>query len=163
MDNYWMDIDGVIADFCAHVINYLGLPDHPFTEWNDNRIRDNWHLIADDLVFWQTIPAMNRDIPFEITGYITSRPISSEESVKWLSANGFPKAEVITIPPMGSKGEVLRDKHNAVLIDDGGHNYEDCVKHGVRCYLFDTPYNRHIDTDMRIYNLSEIPLSLHIN
>ena len=158
MRKYWLDVDGLIASFCSHFWNYLNLPDHDATEWNDSRIRDNFHLVAEDLNFWFSMPAMNTGIdPRRVAGYITTRPISSEATKTWLHMNKFPMRSVITVKHGGSKGEILKNIKDAVLVDDGAHNYEDCVKHGVECYLYDTTYNRHIETDKRIYSLSELP------
>lgn len=156
--NYWFDIDGVLADFCQHVVDYLKLPGHEFTEWNDPRIRDNWHMIENDHEFWLTMPVINPHIPVNVAGYITSRPVPSHVTAFWLAKNGFPYAEVITVEPMGSKGEILKHYPDVVLIDDAAHNYTDCIMHGVRCKLYHTPYNTHVDTVDRIHSLTELIL-----
>lgn len=156
MNKYWLDIDGVLADFCGHVVKTFNLPDHPFTEWNDSRIRDNWKAFENDVNFWLSMPRIEQPISFKISGYITARPVPSCVSAYWLAKNGFPYAPVVTVAPMGSKTDHLKYHSEVVLIDDAAHNFNECVSNGVACMLYNTPYNQHVDTPYRIYSLGEI-------
>ena len=52
-----LDIDGVIADFGTHFLNYLDIEDKtPARCWDDERFTKNFHKIVDDERFWLTIP-----------------------------------------------------------------------------------------------------------
>lgn len=150
----YLDIDGVLADFVGHFFEYLNLPNHLPTDWNDERIRSNFHLIENDTKFWITMPRLIDSLPFIPHGYITSRPIDNAVTTFWLGANGFPFAPCITIKPGSLKSEHLDS--GICLIDDAAHNYEDAINNGIKCLLFDTTYNRHIETPHRIKSLHEV-------
>lgn len=157
----YLDIDGVLADFVGHFFKYLNLPDHLPTEWNDTRIRENFHLIANDEKFWITMPRLVDTLPFTPDGYLTSRPIDNSVTTFWLGKNGFPYAPCKTIKP----GELKSDhiESGICLIDDAAHNFEDLESNGIPCLLFDTTYNRHIETDKRITSLHDVTSKLIVN
>jgi hypothetical protein len=55
----YLDIDGVIADFGTHFLNYLQIDDKtPPTTWDDPRFVQNMHRVKEDVNFWMTIPPL---------------------------------------------------------------------------------------------------------
>ena len=54
-----LDIDGVLADFGPHFLDYFGIEDKtPPTIWDDVRFKDNMHKVAGNAEFWLGIPPM---------------------------------------------------------------------------------------------------------
>jgi hypothetical protein len=147
----YYDLDGVLCDFVSHFFDYLSLPNHEPEIWDDPRIIDNFHKIKNDYIFWLSIPPLIDSIPIKPTAYVTNRPIPSHISADWLWRHGFPYAPVATLK---NKAEII--PAGSKMVDDAPHNYEELTAAGVHCYLLDKPYNRHIQTDKRIYSLAEI-------
>jgi 5'(3')-deoxyribonucleotidase len=150
-----LDIDNVLASFSSHFFKYLELPEHPATDWEDNRIRDNFHLITNDLGFWHSMPAQvhKSEITMPIHCYCTARPIESEKTALWLLTKGFPDAEVRTVGFGGTKVEHLKDVD--FFIDDAVHNFEELNAAGINCYLYTQSHNKDYLTDKRCDNLEE--------
>jgi|GEM_PF-4020910 len=157
------DIDGVLADFGNHFLNYLRFEDKsPPKEWNDSRFKNNFESIEDDALFWETIPAIPNShlirhlfLSKEIICYCTARPLSMTEITKeWLWRNGFPYAEVINVGLDGKKSTYLKGKVD-FFIDDGFHNYEDLNNNNIICYLMSRSHNENIVIDKRVNDLTE--------
>lgn len=163
---YGYDIDSVLADFTKHFLKYLKLSKKRVTDWDDERIRNNFHKIVKDYKFWLTMPKISspKDIKTEVTAYVTARPIPSEITEVWLRSHGFPKAPVFTVGIDNSKLKTLRDLNIDVFVDDKYETFLELNNNGIRCYLFNAPHNENSDsiidgTDMRIYKLTELPLN----
>lgn len=150
----YLDLDGTCLEFVAHFFSYLGLPDHPPTEWDDPRIRENFHRIEADENFWLTMPVKDNNFSFLVAGYITSRPIANEVTVRSLRSHGFPEAPCITLGLGQKKSDHLPE--DGILIDDGLHNFHEIVAAGKKCILYTTTYNQDFDTHLRIDSLSEL-------
>lgn len=147
----YLDIDGVCGDFFNHFFAYLSLPSHPVEVYHDERF-NQLYRVQHDKDFWLSMPILNKP-EFTPTAYMTSRPIPSHVTTWWLAKNGFPFAPVFTTE---NKAELLPE--DGVMIDDAPHHFDQIVKAGKRCLLFDALYNRHIDTQDRIYSLTGITL-----
>lgn len=139
----WLDIDGVLADFEQHFLDYLKLPTHHATDWLDPRFRDNMSEIKEDKDFWLSMPALAapQDITYPIAGYCTARPISNEVTTEWLHAQGFPAAKVVTVGLGGFKAKVLYDRGCDIMLDDSFEQYNDINRYGVQCLLMTRPHN----------------------
>lgn len=147
LKNVYFDIDGVIASFEKHFLQWLQLPeDHP-TDWDDYRFRDNFHKIADNEAFWLTMPRLVDPavIDYPIAGYCTARPCSTEVVSKWLECNGFPKAEIVNVGAGGSKVDFLKSKDRPVMIDDSIKNFMELQSNGIACFLMTRPHNEKYD------------------
>lgn len=154
-----LDIDGVLADFCAHLMKYTGNEGHVSRHWNDPIVRDNFKKIADDKEFWTTIPALlTRDeIPFEPHCYITARSIDPEVTQAWLDKNLFPKAKLYCVGVGDSKVEIAKKSGIDVMVDDSITNFIELNSNGIFCYLYDAPYNQKYNVGhKRIKSLMEL-------
>lgn len=147
-----LDIDEVVADFCNHFFNYLGLDSTPATDWDDERF-DLFDKIEKDMDFWMSIPALYHqdEINFIPQCFVTSRPISSKYSKEWLQKAGFKNPVVFTVGLEGSKYQYVKDLD--LFVDDAPHNFKELSSKGCNVLLMDRPHNKHIFTPKRIYNL----------
>lgn len=146
--NMWLDIDGILADYEKHFLEYLDLPKHHPTDWNDVRFRDHWKDIVDDANFWATIPRIidPMDLQYPVAGYITSRPCSNELTLKWLTDNGYPTAPIENVYPSKPKSEVLKQKEGIIItLDDSIKNFIDYQANGINCHLMTRPHNAKYD------------------
>lgn len=154
-----LDIDGVIADFENHFYYYLDIKDTtPATDWNDPRIRENFHKIKDDKFFWIYMPTLvdADSINFEIDCFVTARDISSSITKRWLLNNGFPNVPLYSVGFNNSKVSVLKEKGVDLFLDDALHNYNELNKAGINCILMDAAHNRHEKVEKRIKNINDL-------
>lgn len=82
------------------------------------------------------------EIPFEPFAYVTSRPVSTEITEKWLDLHNFPSRPVITVPTGTSKVDVIKNLGIEIFIDDRFDNFTELNNAGVCCYLWDAPHNQ---------------------
>lgn len=153
-----LDIDGVLADYGKHLLDYLNIKDKtPPIKWNDSRFIENFDKIKDDKQFWLTIPVLTppQDIKFDFECYVTARPISSEITALWLKKNGFPDKEVFTIGHNQSKVNILQEQKIEIFLDDAIHNFTEINKTDIICFLFDSTYNKEIRTTLRVYDMDD--------
>lgn len=154
-----LDIDGVLADFGTHFLNYLDFEDKsPATKWDDERFSKHFHKIAQDTNFWLTIPRLINPsvLPFTPELYVTARPIPSEISKQWLLSNGFPDVEVITVGLGGIKVDSLKGKVD-LFVDDAYHNYEELNNAGIDCVLMTRSHNvDYAVGNKRVFNFKQV-------
>lgn len=109
--------------------------------------------------FYLNLPVLIKpeDIPFEPHCYVTSRPVDTEVTEKWLDKNGFPTKPVITVKPGESKVEVLKSQEIDIFVDDRYENFVDLNRNGICCFLFDSLHNHRYDVGYkRIKSLKEL-------
>lgn len=153
----YYDIDGVLADFSPHFMQYFGLEGEPPQDWNDPRFRDNFHKVKDDKQFWLDCPPLvnPKEISYPISGYCTARPIENEIIKEWLDKHNFPSAEIINVGKDGNKVEALKDVCD-VMIDDSINNFVKLNSSGILCYLMTRPHNEKYDVGhMRVNSMKE--------
>ncbi|MCA9750027.1 MAG: hypothetical protein KC414_13035, partial [Romboutsia sp.] len=142
-----LDIDGVLADFGTHFLDYLNIEDKsPAKEWDDDRFVSNFHRIMDDENFWLTIPRLIEpySLKFKPVIYVTARSIPSEITKKWLLNNGFPDVPLISVGYNENKIDSLKDTID-VFIDDAVHNFEELNNAGIECLLMTRSHNLDYD------------------
>lgn len=157
-----LDIDEVICDFTTGWGKLHGITTSP-EHWNYHRsmsaefkkMKEDGKL---DDFYMDLIPRVKpTDIPFEPHCYVTSRPVSTELTEKWLDKWGFPTSKVITVPVNGSKVQAMKDAGVEVFVDDRYENYEELNRNGILCYLLDAPHNQRYNVGYkRIKSLKEL-------
>lgn len=158
---FGLDIDEVICDWVGPWTTLWNLPE-PTSWFFDYNIGDKFEEMRKKGTldeFYLSLPVRTKpeDIPFEPHCYVTSRPIDTEVTKKWLAKNGFPQRPVITVPVGTSKVEAIRKAGVDIFVDDRYDNYEELNRHGLCCFLFDAPHNRRYNVGYRrIKTLKEL-------
>lgn len=149
----WIDIDGILASFEQHFLEYLNLPLHAPTDWNDPRFRKNFDKIATDDTFWISCPTLIKpeDITYPIDGYCTTRPCNYYIIECWLELNGFPTAAIINTEKGVKKSDVLKGICD-IMVDDSIYNFVDLNSNGITCYLMTRPHNIKYNVGLRRVN-----------
>ena len=146
-----LDIDGVLADFSAGIINHAkaigedGFPESPqdVRSWAMcSNFRPVFNNVCLDPDFWLGLPKLETTIDFQPSIYVTARPIKSDVTYKWLEASGFPPAEVVTVNRPELKTQVLRQNEIDVFVDDYFVTVQQINGAGLKlkALLFDAPY-----------------------
>jgi len=156
----FLDIDGVLADFSHHFINYYDEVEDktsPITVWNDQRIVKYFYLTKNDIDFWLSIPPLINpsEINFQVDGYCTNRKgfVPSGVTEQWLLENNFPTAPVFL--SNGSKAQILHEQGADIFLDDAVHNFIQLNKFGIKTCLLDSSYNREFKTRLRVNSVRE--------
>jgi len=159
-----VDIDGVLADFATAWVKEWNLPEYP-TAWTFDRfIGDRFKQMKEagtlDNFYLGLKPLIDpKEIPFEISGYFTSRPVSTEVTEQWLHNYGFPAAPVYTVPLEGSKVQVLKDANIDIYVDDNMSNFVECNNAGICTFLQSQPYNERFNVGYKkINSLKDLPV-----
>ena len=158
-----LDIDCVIADFVkAWADLFDDVSDEPSSWYMDRKMHKRLAEMKENGVlddFYLSIPPMldPKELTFEPQCYITSRPVSSEITERWLDMHGFPRRKVYTVDLLHSKVEVAKEAGIDIFIDDSFNNFVDLNNNGIFTYLFTAPWNERFNVGhMRINNLNEI-------
>lgn len=157
-----LDIDEVLADWVGAWCELHNIKERP----------ENWYFFENIVEEFEEMRAKGTldefyiklkplvkpsDIHFEPDCYITSRPVDTEVSKKWLYSLGFPVRPVFTVTPEKSKLDYARERNLDMFIDDGWNNFSLLNNNGILCYLMDAPHNRRYDVGhKRIKSLSEL-------
>ncbi len=171
--NYWVDIDGILADFDTHFLRYLNLTGGHATSWHDPRFVDNFHKIVNKDDFWLGIPPLFNPALYDFNpvGYCTSRSCSDETTRFWLRMCLFPEAQIVNVGHNNPKGPVLRELGCELFIDDSLDNYHNINACGVECWLMTRSHNKSTHVTKRVDHISKFldianertlsPLDLH--
>ena len=159
-----LDIDGVIADFISGW-NHLHpeIPINPTSWYFDYNITTKFNQMIESgeiVDFYLNLPKLiePKSIPFEPHCYITSRPVSSDITQKWLELNKFPLRPVYTVPVHTSKFEAAKDAGVEIFVDDSYANFVDLNSKGIFTYLYSASHNLKYNVGhMRINSLNKIP------
>jgi len=162
--NIGLDIDEVLCGWMDAWCELFGIETVPeswifdpdimgrFTQMEKDGELDDFYLGLKPIVK----PA---DIPFEPHCYITSRPVDSEVTMKWLMMHNFPTKPVHTVPIKSSKAKVAKEAGVEIFVDDSYENFLDLNRNGVTTYLFTRPHNERFDVGhLRLNSLKDIPL-----
>ena len=160
-----LDVDGVLADFSGSWSNlYPDINPKPESWYLDRKIKERFVKMIDEgtlndfyLNLGKLINA--KDMLFEPHCYITSRPVPTEITEKWIDFNGFPAKPIYTVDIGKSKVEVAKESGIDIFIDDSYENFVDLNNNGIFTYLYTTSWNKKYDVgNMRIDFLNEIPM-----
>lgn len=156
-----LDIDEVICDWVNPWCEKFGL-ERPKTWFFQRDINKHFKEMTESgelSDFYLTLKPLMRaeEIPFEPHCYVTSRPVPTDVTEKWLDMNGFPTRPVITVAPGMSKVQALKEAGVEVFVDDRYENYEELNRNGILCYLWDSPHNQRYNVGFkRIKTLKEL-------
>lgn len=147
-----LDIDGVLSNFSAGLIkraNKMGLGEHFPKSWKEVTywdVSDKFREVMKDAwmdeKFWLGLPALTKKVPFKPYCYITSRPIPSEVTERWLDKHGFPKAMVITVSNPTEKMKWIEEHAVDVFVDDLYSTVCELRDAGYNALLYEAPYQR---------------------
>jgi hypothetical protein len=159
---YGLDVDDVLADFIPAWMELWGMEHKPNSWYFDydmterfQKMRDNNTL--DDFYLQLKTKIEPKDLPFEPTAYVTSRPVPTEVTMEWLKIKGFPLKPVITVPVGSSKVDACREMGIDIFVDDSYKNFVDLNKNGICCFLFDCEHNHKYSVGhKRIKELKEV-------
>lgn len=164
--NIGLDIDGVLAGFRIAWSKKYPEIDAKSSSWHfDDKIKERFDtMIKDNMLdeFYLNIPTLIKpeDIPFELTCYITARPVNSDVTEKWLNLHGFPTKPVVTVGINKTKIDAAKENHVEIFIDDNYDNFVELNDNGIFCYLYTAPWNIKYDVGhMRLNSLKDILLS----
>lgn len=123
-----LDIDGVLCNFLEGIVEKAKHEGVDFvSDWkkiDTHEIHPNFKKlfkkVALDEVFWLSLEpiAFTKPMDFEVSAYITSRPIRSEVTAEWLKAWGYPSAKVITVDHPSKKAQHVWDLGLDCFVDD---------------------------------------------
>jgi len=100
-----------------------------------------------------------KELHFEPHCYITSRPVLSEVTEKWLDMHGFPRRKVYTVDLLKTKVEVAKEAGIDIFIDDSFDNFVDLNNNNIFTYLFTAPWNEKYDVGhMRLNSLKDLKI-----
>lgn len=142
-----IDIDECIADFTGAYAAKTGSSAKP-THWAycDNMLNNfrKWQLDGTIDDFYTAIkPLIEGDkLGFEPICYITSRPVESSVTRKWVIKHGFPQVPIYTTNSSEEKVEVAKQQKLDIFIDDNMSTFVKMNQSGICCFLMDAPHNR---------------------
>jgi hypothetical protein len=147
---YYYDIDGVVANTYPHLFEYLGEPFKEITEYGDPIFMELLQRVNHDWDFWLSIPVLHRP-DRKPNGYISHRTQPPCITSYWLALNELPYAPVHRL--YHNQCKTTRMEPGGILVDDNPKVFDSVRAKGGECLLMDASYNRHIQTDKRIYSL----------
>ncbi len=148
--NVGLDIDGVLCNFAAGAVSRahnMGFGDQfpktyqDTTYWGMSPVfsevmKEAWM----DPDFWLALPKLCESVPFIPRCYITSRPIATKVTQKWLINNGFPEAEVISVKRPSEKLAHIQSRGLDLFVDDYYVTVQELVNAGVNALLYKAAY-----------------------
>lgn len=159
-----LDIDEILCAYLPAWMEKYGIETYPHSWYFDRKIKDRFEAMRksgelNDFYLNMKPLISAEDLPFEPHCYITSRPVSTEITEKWLDLHGFPTKPVHTVDIMKSKVEVAKEAGVEIHIDDSYDNFLDFNNNGIFCYLYTQKHNLKYDVGhMRLNSLKELPL-----
>lgn len=156
-----LDIDEVLADWVGDWTDIRGL-EVPTSWYFDRELLKKFEEMKaagtlEDFYLGLKPLVKPEDIPFEPHCYITSRPVDSLVTEKWLAKHGFPARPVYTTGPGASKVDIALREGLDIFVDDAFHNFKALNEAGVCTFLMDAPHNKRYDVGFkRITKLNQL-------
>jgi hypothetical protein len=133
----------------------------------------SWSLMKQTPFFWANLkpydpglfPDINVDmLNFTFNGYFVTRRSNLEIGAIqdsnaltriWLENVGLSEYTSVVAVESAQRLDILRAMEVDAYIDDWGEQFLDCRSAGIRAYLMDRPWNQHVDTPYRVYNVRQ--------
>ena len=153
--NVYLDVDEVVCNF-NHGIEKT-YPELKNRDTSKYELPDyiDWDKIYNDAFFWLSLPVLDRPT-IKIAGYVSHRLFDTRITEFWLHVNRFEPSKVLHVTTSCHKVEVLLSYRCDLYVDDKPQTFLECESAGINTYLYNQPWNQHIKTDKRIYNLKEL-------
>jgi hypothetical protein len=158
-----LDIDEVLCDWVGNWTEMIGgHSERPTSWWFDRDLLERFEKMKKedklDEFYLSLQPLIKpEDIPFEPHCYITSRPVDTAVTERWLAKHGFPARPVFTTGVEGDKVAIAKREGVEVFVDDAWHNFKALNEAGITCFLMDAPHNRRYKVGYkRIKSLKEL-------
>ncbi len=157
-----LDIDEVLADFIGSWKRLWKIEDTPKSWFFDKDINKRFEQLFNARLlehFYMNLEPLisEHDIPFEPYCYVTSRPVNTHITERWLSKHKFPLAPIFTVPMNTSKADVVKASGCQIFVDDRYENFDELHNAGITTFLYDAPHNQRYDVGhKRIKSLKEL-------
>ena len=158
INKIFLDLDGVIRDWCGGIFRQFKLPPILVTEWDtitkyvckEHGISENYFWELQDFNFWYSLKSYSwiNDVldllPINKTCILTSPTLTSAGGTqRWIESNlptFFKKRQYL----IGPAKHFCASK-DALLIDDSDMHIQNFVKAGGQSILFPQPWNNNKD------------------
>jgi uncharacterized protein len=130
-----------------------------------------WKALGETPNFWATLKPYEVDFTLldqqmdtlQYNGYFITRRRdvnvgmgdSNVQTRMWLENQGVKNYSAVISNKGTNRIEMLKNCEVDAYIDDWGEQFLEASAAGISSYLIDRPYNRHIDTDRRVYSVQE--------
>lgn len=167
MGKIGLDIDEVLCDWVGGWTRKFGMQ-VPSTWFFDRHIMERFETLRKagelDDFYMSLKPLIDPDsIPFEPHCYVTSRPVDTHVTEKWLDMHGFPHRPVYTVDVNHTKVDILKSAGVTVFVDDRFENFVEINNAGICCFLMDAPHNQRYDVGhKRIRKLGDLLSGDHL-
>ena len=159
--NIGLDIDEVLCDWVGAWSEKFAM-DIPEMWFFDRDIMEKFKNLEDknelnDFYLGLKPKIKASEIPFEPHCYVTSRPVPTWVTERWLDMHGFPARPVYTVGLGESKVEVIKKSGTEIFVDDRFDNFVQLNRAGICTFLFDSKHNQRYDVGYkRIKHLKEL-------
>ena len=162
MNDFIVDIDGVIADFFSYYNSYIkehipNLPEPIETEWDfskrypeyKNKMNKLWDNFVNEDLFLYVPPLPDYLKVNDLNSILlTSRPKSARYStIAWLESHGVKYKELIILGEGKDKIDHTNPDNIAAYFEDKPSNIRQFADEGVLTYKFTYPFNEDITGD----------------
>jgi len=157
-----LDIDEVLCDFTQGWGDLYNSNPRPNSWYFDRQMLEKFKELEEkgelESFYLNLKPkTLAKDLPFEPHCYVTSRPVPTAVTEKWLDMHGFPTRKVITVDINTSKVDVLKQENVDIFVDDRYENFVELNKAGICTFLFDAAHNHKYEVGYkRIKSLKEL-------
>lgn len=166
-----LDLDGVVADFFTAYKERFEFEGEVKTYNIEPDFIGNMNRLAQDNeagMFYMNLGVLDKPSDFVPSCYITARDhfVSPQATHNWMERHN----EVLPYAPVYQVGNT-RDKIQLIVeqdlcdiyVDDSPTAFIEFRKAGIACYLYDAPYNQHVQAgSYRIKNLAELKTKVNI-
>lgn len=150
--NIYLDIDDVIVNWVPSFCQRYNCP-IPTTWVNPHITLERLNELRKDKKYWVNLPIRFRP-NFKPKGYLSARSVPKQWAYECMKINNIPgRCNINQVPWNVSKVEKLKEFGADIFIDDKAETFLECHEHGLFCLLVDAPWNQHVETEYRIFNL----------
>ena len=157
-----IDIDGTLAEPMSILCKKYGI-EIPST-WNyfktigmTDQFSKDFCAVWND--HWDIVPLIENDASETMHALVDKgveftavTALYGNDKLKWIDLHDLPCTNMVCVNHGVDKAKYFYD----LFVDDSPVNYEAFKKEGKRCALFNRPWNRDIDAEIRIFSIKEL-------